>query len=124
MVDVRTGGIGRTLPSEKQGVHANNLGCIATNNLGLGAAVARIAGCFSFWAWLRLGHSAWWLAPAIASLVLFAYLLSLFESDAAGCAGRAIDRGMMEGNGSLWSGCPVLCRNRSSGVAGKALDAF
>jgi hypothetical protein len=26
MVDVRTGIIGRTLPSEKQGVHTNNLG--------------------------------------------------------------------------------------------------
>jgi hypothetical protein len=97
---------------------------MATTLAYIGAAVAEIAGCFSFWAWLRLGHSAWWLAPGMASLVLFAYLLTLVESDAAGCAGRAIDRGMMEGNGSLWSGCPVLCRNRSSGVAGKALDAF
>ena len=52
----------------------------------ISAAVAEIAGCFSFWAWLRLGHSAWWLAPGMASLVLFAYLLILVESDAAGRA--------------------------------------
>ena len=29
----------------------------------LGAALAEIAGCFSFWAWLKLGKSAWWLLP-------------------------------------------------------------
>ena len=28
------------------------------------AAVAEIAGCFAFWAWLRLDRSGWWLAPA------------------------------------------------------------
>jgi small multidrug resistance family-3 protein len=27
----------------------------------LAAAVGEIAGCFAFWAWLRLGHSPWWL---------------------------------------------------------------
>jgi small multidrug resistance family-3 protein len=25
----------------------------------IGAALAEIAGCFAFWAWLRLGKSAW-----------------------------------------------------------------
>ena len=49
-----------------------------------GAAVAEIAGCFAFWAWLRLGKSALWLAPGMASLALFAYLLTLVETDAAG----------------------------------------
>lgn len=49
-----------------------------------GAAVAEIAGCFAFWAWLRLGKSALWLAPGTASLALFAYLLTLVETDAAG----------------------------------------
>jgi small multidrug resistance family-3 protein len=49
-----------------------------------GAAVAEIAGCFAFWAWLRLGKSTLWLAPGIASLTLFAYLLTLVETDAAG----------------------------------------
>lgn len=50
------------------------------------AAVAEIAGCFAFWAWLRLGKSSLWLVPGIASLVLFAYLLTLVESEAAGRA--------------------------------------
>jgi small multidrug resistance family-3 protein len=49
-----------------------------------GAAVFEIAGCFAFWAWLRLGKSAWWLAPGVVSLLLFAYLLTLVESEAAG----------------------------------------
>ena len=43
----------------------------------LGAAIAEIAGCFAFWAWLRMDKSAWWLVPGVASLVLFAYLLTL-----------------------------------------------
>jgi small multidrug resistance family-3 protein len=51
-----------------------------------GAALAEIAGCFSFWAWLRLGASIWWLAPGMVALALFAYLLTLVETDAAGRA--------------------------------------
>jgi small multidrug resistance family-3 protein len=51
-----------------------------------GAAVAEIAGCFSFWAWLRLDKSIWWLVPGGVSLALFAYLLTLVDSDAAGRA--------------------------------------
>jgi small multidrug resistance family-3 protein len=50
------------------------------------AALFEIAGCFSFWAWLRLGKSAWWLVPGSASLLLFAYMLTLVETDAAGRA--------------------------------------
>ncbi|MET3524526.1 YnfA family protein [Mesorhizobium abyssinicae] len=50
------------------------------------AAFAEIAGCFAFWAWLKLGKSAIWLAPGVASLVLFAYLLTLIPSDYAGRA--------------------------------------
>jgi small multidrug resistance family-3 protein len=49
-----------------------------------GAAVAEIAGCFAFWAWLRLGKSPWWIAPGMMSLALFAYLLTLVDSEAAG----------------------------------------
>ena len=52
----------------------------------IGAAVAEIAGCFAFWAWLRMGHSVAWLVPGVASLALFAYLLTLVESDFAGRA--------------------------------------
>lgn len=50
------------------------------------AAVAEIAGCFSFWAWLRLGRPVWWIAPGIGSLVLFAWLLTRVDSAAAGRA--------------------------------------
>jgi small multidrug resistance family-3 protein len=51
-----------------------------------GAALAEIAGCFSFWAWLRLGKSHLWLVPGMGALALFAYLLTLAPSDAAGRA--------------------------------------
>lgn len=50
------------------------------------AALAEIAGCFAFWAWLRLGKSAWWALPGMVSLALFALLLTLVESPAAGRA--------------------------------------
>ncbi len=50
------------------------------------AALAEIGGCFACWAWLRLGKSIWWLIPGVVSLVLFAYLLTLVPSDAAGRA--------------------------------------
>ncbi|MEP5926101.1 MAG: YnfA family protein, partial [Nitratireductor sp.] len=38
------------------------------------------------WAWLRLGKPAWWLIPGVLSLIVFAYLLTLVETDAAGRA--------------------------------------
>jgi len=50
------------------------------------AALAEIAGCFAFWAWLKLDRSPWWLLPGGASLALFAYLLTLVDTDAAGRA--------------------------------------
>lgn len=50
------------------------------------AALGEIAGCFSFWAWLRLGRSAWWLAPGMLSLAFFAFLLTRIPADAAGRA--------------------------------------
>ncbi len=52
----------------------------------VGAAMAEIAGCFAFWAWLRLDRSAWWVLPGLAALALFAWLLTLVESSAAGRA--------------------------------------
>jgi small multidrug resistance family-3 protein len=52
----------------------------------IGAALAEIAGCFAFWAWLRLDRSVWWLIPGLASLALFAYLLTLVDASAAGRA--------------------------------------
>jgi len=50
------------------------------------AAFAEIAGCFAFWAWLRLDRSPWWTLPGIACLVAFALLLTRID---AGFAGRA-----------------------------------
>jgi small multidrug resistance family-3 protein len=52
----------------------------------VGAAVAEIAGCFAFWGWLRLGRPFWWLLPGVLALVIFAYLLTLVETAAAGRA--------------------------------------
>jgi len=48
------------------------------------AAFCEIAGCYAFWAWIRLGKTAWWLAPGLLFLILFASLLTQVESDAAG----------------------------------------
>ena len=50
------------------------------------AAVAEIAGCFAFWAWVRLDRSPWWLVPGMSSLMLFAYLLSRVDASMAGRA--------------------------------------
>jgi small multidrug resistance family-3 protein len=50
------------------------------------AAIAEIAGCFSFWAWLRLGQNGLVLIPGLASLAGFAFLLTLIDSDVAGRA--------------------------------------
>lgn len=50
------------------------------------AALAEIAGCFAFWAWLKLDRSPLWLAPGLLSLAVFAWLLTLVPSEAAGRA--------------------------------------
>jgi small multidrug resistance family-3 protein len=50
----------------------------------IGAALAEIAGCFAFWAWLRMDKSPWWLVPGVIALCLFAYLLTLVEAEHAG----------------------------------------
>jgi small multidrug resistance family-3 protein len=52
----------------------------------IGAALAEIGGCFAFWAWLRMAKSPLWLAPGVVSLILFAWLLTRVDSDAAGRA--------------------------------------
>jgi small multidrug resistance family-3 protein len=57
-----------------------------TAALYLLAALAEIAGCFAFWAVLRLGRSAFWLLPGMLSLAFFAWALTRVE---AAFAGRA-----------------------------------
>ncbi len=50
------------------------------------AALAEIAGCFAFWAWLRLGKSPAILVPGLAGLAAFAWLLTLSPAAHAGRA--------------------------------------
>ena len=52
----------------------------------IGAAIAEIAGCFAFWAWLRLDKSALWVIPGLVALTLFAFLLTKVDSLFAGRA--------------------------------------
>jgi small multidrug resistance family-3 protein len=50
------------------------------------AAVGEIAGCFAFWAWLRMQKSPWWIVPGLASLIVFALALTRIEAAHAGRA--------------------------------------
>ncbi len=53
---------------------------MTTLGLYLLTALAEIVGCYLPWLWLRKGGSACLLVPAAASLVLFAWLLTLHPS--------------------------------------------
>ena len=66
-----------------------------------GAALAEIAGCFAFWAWLRQGHSPIWLLPGVACLVAFAWLLTLAPVENAGRAYAAYG-GIYIASSLLW----------------------
>ena len=46
---------------------------VATFAIYAGAALAEIAGCFAFWAWLKLDKPVWWLLPGLVSLAAFAW---------------------------------------------------
>ena len=59
---------------------------IPTIGLYVAAAMAEIAGCFAFWAWLRLDRSALWLVPGVVALALFAWALTRVQVDFAGRA--------------------------------------
>lgn len=65
------------------------------------AALAEIAGCFAFWAWYRLGHSPFWLLPGMASLAVFAWLLTLSPPEMAGRA-YAVYGGIYIAASLLW----------------------
>jgi small multidrug resistance family-3 protein len=47
-------------------------------------AAAEIGGCYAVYLWWRLDHSIWWLAPGLASLLGFAWLLTLHPISGAG----------------------------------------
>lgn len=61
------------------------LSWLQTTALFVLTALAEILGCYLPWLWLRQGRSAWLLLPAVASLALFAWLLTLHPT----AAGRA-----------------------------------
>lgn len=50
------------------------------------AASCEIAGCFAFWAWLRLGKHVLWTLPGVVLLIAFALALTRIDSSAAGRA--------------------------------------
>ncbi|MYZ51584.1 YnfA family protein [Malikia spinosa] len=50
--------------------------------LFVATALAEIIGCYLPYLWLRQGRTAWLLLPAILSLALFAWLLTLHETAA------------------------------------------
>lgn len=50
------------------------------------AALGEIAGCFCFWAWLRLDKSPIWVLPGLVSLAAFAFLLTRIDVSLAGRA--------------------------------------
>ncbi len=50
------------------------------------AALGEIAGCFAFWAWLRMQKSPWWAGAGVASLIVFAWSLTRIDASHAGRA--------------------------------------
>lgn len=50
--------------------------------LFLVTALAELFGCYAFYLWLKLHRSPLWLLPGVASLVLFAWLLTLHPTTA------------------------------------------
>ncbi|WP_353117187.1 YnfA family protein [Nitratidesulfovibrio sp.] len=57
-------------------------GRVKTFLLYFATAIAEIAGCYLGYLWLKGGKTAWLLAPAAASLVVFAWLLTMHETAA------------------------------------------
>jgi small multidrug resistance family-3 protein len=74
---------------------------LASTGFYLLAAFFEIAGCFSFWAWLRLNRTAWWAVPGLLSLSLFAICLTQVESSYAGRTFAAYG-GVYIGASLLW----------------------
>jgi small multidrug resistance family-3 protein len=48
------------------------------------AGFFEIAGCYCFWAWLRMDKSIFWLIPGVISLALFAFILTKVDLQFAG----------------------------------------
>jgi len=73
---------------------------LKTLGLFIATAIAEIAGCYLPYLYLREGRSAWLLVPAVLSLVVFVWLLSLHPT----AAGRvyAAYGGVYVGVAVLW----------------------
>jgi small multidrug resistance family-3 protein len=84
------------------------------------AALFEIAGCYAFWLWLRMGKSAWWIAPGLLSLTLFALLLTRVEAAYAGRAYAAYG-GIYIVASLLWLGLVERTRPLASDWLGAAL---
>ena len=48
------------------------------------AALGEISGCYTFWAWLKLGKSIYWVIPGLLALVIFAIALTKIDASNAG----------------------------------------
>lgn len=88
--------------------------------LYIGAALVEIAGCFAFWAWARMGRSPLWLVPGTASLLIFAWLLTLVDTAQAGRAYAAYG-GIYITSALLWLWLAEGVRPDGWDLAGAAL---
>lgn len=80
------------------------------------AAITEIAGCFAFWAVLRLDRSPAWIAAGILSLVMFAYAVTRVEVEAAGRAFAAY--------GGVYIVASLIWLNVVEGVVPDRWDVF
>ena len=87
--------------------------------LYLATALAEIIGCYLPYLWLRQHGSPWLLLPALASLALFAWLLSLH--DAASGRVYAAYGGVYIGTAIAWLWAVDGVRRSGWDVAGVAV---
>jgi small multidrug resistance family-3 protein len=50
------------------------------------AALSEISGCYTFWVWLKLGRSVFWVISGLLALVVFAIALTKVDASSAGRA--------------------------------------
>ncbi|MGF1570304.1 MAG: YnfA family protein [Nodosilinea sp.] len=48
------------------------------------AALGEILGCYTFWVWLKLGKSIFWVIPGLWALVIYAAALTRIDASNAG----------------------------------------
>jgi len=65
------------------------------------SAFFEILGCYSFWLYFRMNKPSYWILFGIASLILFAFLLTKVQTEFAGRS-YAIYGGIYIGASLLW----------------------